>query len=337
MFGISPDGNYFLYWKDDKIQAYTLDAATTKTLGGGSNVSFVDGEFDHPGPKPSFGLMGYTRDGKNVVAMSKFDLWLVPLDGSAARNLTNSAGDKREIRFRYVATEPDSNGVGGGGAPGGGGGGRGGRGGSRSTIDLSKPILLSAYGEYTKKAGFYQLADGQLKELVYDDAAYSNPQKAAKADTYLFTRQTFTEFADLRVSGPDFTDEKKISNANPQQSEYLWGHRVLFDFKDHDGHKLQGFLTIPDDYKPGEKRPMLVNFYEKNSQNLNRYSAPSYLTGMGSMPIEATSRGYITMIPDVYFHTGRVAQRHARCRRGRGEEGDRDGLRRSEEDRHQRT
>ncbi len=305
VFGISPDGSYFLYWKDSKIQAYTLDAATTKTLGGGASVSFVDNDFDHPGTKPSFGVMGFTHDGKNVVAMNKFDLWVVPLDGSPARNLTSGVGDKREIRFRYVATEPDSGGVGGAGGAPGGGGGRGGRGGSRSTIDLSKPILLSAYGEYTKKAGFYQLADGQLKELVYDDAAYSNPQKAAKADTYLFTRQTFTEFPDLRVSGLDFAGEKKISNANPQQSEYLWGHRVLFDFKDHDGHKLQGFLTIPDDYKPGEKRPMLVNFYEKNSQNLNRYSAPSYLTGMGSMPIEATSRGYITMIPDVYFHTGR--------------------------------
>lgn len=303
VFGISPDGSYFLYWKDNKIQAYNLDAATTKTLGGGANVSFIDTDFDHPGPKPSFGVMGYTSDGKDVVAMHKFDLWLVPLDGSAARNLTGGAGDKKDIRFRWVPTDSEATPFG-GGAPGGGGG-RGGRGGNRSKIDLSKPVLLSAFGEDTKKAGFYQLADGQLKELVYDDASYSNPQKAAKADEYLFTRQTFTEFPDLRVSGTDFKDAKKISDANPQQSEYLWGHRILFDFKDHDGHKLQGMLTIPDDYKPGEKRPMLVNFYEKNSQNLNRYSAPSYLTGMGSMPIEATSRGYITMIPDVYFHTGR--------------------------------
>ena len=50
---------------------------------------------------------------------------------------------------------------------------------------------------------------------------------------------------------------------------------------------------------------MLVNFYEKNSQNLNRYTAPSFLTGMGSLPMEAVSRGYITMFADVYFHTGR--------------------------------
>ena len=63
------------------------------------------------------------------------------------------------------------------------------------------------------------------------------------------------EFPDLRVSGPGFKDTKKISNANPQQADYLWGHRLLFDFKDRDGHKLQGILAIPDDYKPGEKRP----------------------------------------------------------------------------------
>ena len=131
-----------------------------------------------------------------------------------------------------------------------------------------------------------------------------HPTKAAKADVYLFTRQTFIEFPDLRVSGPDFENSKKISDANPQQSEYLWGHRILFDFKDTDGHRLQGILALPDDYKPGEKRPMLVNFYEKNSQNLNRYTAPSFLTGMGSSPIEAVSDGYITMLPDVYFHTG---------------------------------
>ena len=128
--------------------------------------------------------------------------------------------------------------------------------------------------------------------------------KAANADKYLYTRQTFVEYPDLRVSSGTFAQSEKISNANPQQKDFLWGHRILFDYKDKDGHKMQGILAIPDDYKPGEKRPMLVNFYEKNSQNLHRYSAPSFLTGMGSSPMEAVSRGYITMLPDVYFHTG---------------------------------
>jgi len=325
VFGISPDGKFFLYWKDNKYQAYDLDAGASRTLGGGVDSSkpgtgstrgtpvppsFIDTEFDHPGPKPSFGVTGYTADGKSVIVQHRFDLWLLPLDGSAARSLTNGQGTKNEMRFRYVRLDPPDppTAPGAGAAPGafggGGGGGRGGGAGRDKPIDLSKPLLLSAYGEYTKKDGFYELANGQLKELVYEEAAFGNPVKAAKADEYLFTRQTFVEFPDLRVSGADLKASKKISDANPQQSEFLWGHRQLVEFKDHDGHRLQGIVTIPDDYKPGEKRPMLVNFYEKNSQNLYRYNAPSYLASMGSSPMQAVSDGYITFVPDVQFHTG---------------------------------
>ncbi len=288
-FGISPDGRHFLYWKDNKFQEYELDAATTRTLGGSSAVSFVDMEFDHPGPKPSYGLAGYSSDGKSVIVQHRYDLWQFPLDGGAPKNITNGVGSKGEVRFRYARTEPiDPLAVG-----------------PRGTIDLGKTLTLSAYGEYTKKAGFYELTpDGSLKEVVFEDAAFSTPAKAAKADTFLFTRQTFTEFPDLRVSGPNFKDAKKITDINPQQAEYQWGRRVLFDYKNRDGVRLQGILALPDDYKTGEKRPMIVTFYEKNSQNMHRYSAPSYLTGMGSMPIQAVSQGYITMLPDIHFRTG---------------------------------
>jgi acetyl esterase/lipase len=289
--GISPAGTHFLYWKDSRFQAYDLDAATSKPLGNGSGPSFVDTEWDHPGPKPSYGIAGYTSDRKGIVVQHRYDLWYMPLDGSAPRNLTSGAGSKSEIRFRYIRPEPIDSSA------------------SRAertgdVIDLSKPITLAAYGEYTKKAGFYRLTDGQLKELVYDDAVFTPPVKAAKSDRFMFTRQTFTEFPDLRVSGGDFTDARKLTDANPQTAEYNWGRRVLFDFKNKDGVRLQGILALPDDYKPGEKRPMIVNFYEKNSQNLHRYPTPSFLTGMGSSPIEAVSRGYITMLPDIHFRTG---------------------------------
>jgi dipeptidyl aminopeptidase/acylaminoacyl peptidase len=299
--GISSDGRHFLYWKDNKYQAYDLEAATSRTLGNGNTASFVDMEFDRPGPRPSYGIAGYTSDGKGVIVNQRYDLWLLPLDGSSPTNLTTGAGTKNEIRFRYVRLEPADTPAAPGDAarPGGGGPAA-----PREPIDLSKPLTLSAYGEYTKKAGFYELANGRLKELVFEDASFNTPVKAKNADKFLFTRQTFTEFPDLRVSGPGFKDAKKISDANPQQAEYLWGRRILFDYKNKDGVRLQGILALPDDYKPGEKRPMIVTFYEKNSQNLNRYSAPSYLTGMGASPIEAVSRGYITMLPDIHFRTG---------------------------------
>lgn len=311
--GFSSDSKTYLFWRDSKFQAYSLETGLTKTLdavatpktvvkkgvpAAPSGTNFVNMEYDHPGPKPSYGVAGYTADGKNVIVNQRYDLFLVPLDGSPARNLTNGVGTKNEIRFRYVRTEPAEPGAAGFGGRGGGGGG------AQKPIDLAKPITLSAYGEYTKKAGFYELNNGALKEIVYEDASFSTPLRAQKADQYIFTRQTFTEFPDLRVSGADFKASKKITNANPQQAEYNWGRRILFDFKDRYGHRLQGILAIPDDYKTGQKRPMIVTFYEENASNLNRYQAPSYVTGMGAVPVQAVSEGYLTMMPDIHYHTG---------------------------------
>jgi dipeptidyl aminopeptidase/acylaminoacyl peptidase len=290
VFGISPHGTHFLFWKDDRLHAYDLNAGKAAAIGTGA-PAFTDAEYDRPGPRPSYGLAGFTKDGKAVIAQHQYDLWLVPLDGSRATNLTGGVGSKNDMRFRYLRTQPEDPTLPRAAGP-------------RGTIDLSKPMTLSAYGQWTKKAGFYELSNGQLKELVFEDASFSTPEKAAKADRYLFTRQTFVEFPDLRVSGPGFTDAKTITDANPQQKDFTWGRRILFDYKNKDGVRLQGILALPDDYKAGERRPMIVTFYEKNSQNLHRYSAPSYLTGMGSSPIEALSRGYITMLPDVHFRTG---------------------------------
>jgi len=289
--GISPDGRNYLYWKDNRFQAYDLDAGTSRTLGNGT-PGFINSEFDYPGPRPSYGIAGYTPDGRSVIVQQRYDLVLIPLDGSSGtRNLTLGNGAKREVRFRPVRTEPiDSS------AP------RRVR--SGRAIDVTKPITLSAYGDYTKKSGFYRLEGTELRELTFDDAVFSTPVRADKADRYLFTRQTFVEFPDLRISGPTLTDSRKISDANPQHAEYMWGRRVLFDYKNKDGVRLQGILALPDDYKAGEKRPMLVSFYEKNSQNMHRYTPPSFITGMGSLPVEALSRGYITMLADIHFRTG---------------------------------
>ena len=291
VFGVTPHGKHVLYWKDNRFHAYDLEAGSATPLANGASVNFVNMEFDHPGPRPSYGIAGYTSDGKAAIAQTRYDLWLLPLDGSAPKNLTNGVGTKNEIQFRHARIEPVDplalRAVG-----------------PRGTIDLSKPVQLAAYGEYTKKSGLYELANGQLKELVFEDAAYGSFNKALKSDKYLFTRQTFSEYPDLQVSGPTFKDAKKLSDVNPQQSEYLWGKRILFDYKNKDGVRLQGILAVPDDYKAGEKRPMIVTFYEKNSQNMHRYNSPSFISGMGSSPVEAVTRGYLTMMPDVHFRTG---------------------------------
>lgn len=289
--GFSPDGASYLFWKDDTFQAYDLASGAMKVLGSDAPV-FVDTTYDHPGPTPPWGVAGYTADGKSLIVEDRYDLWTLPLDGSAgATNITDGFGLENRIQLRLVRPEPvdplASRRV---------------RTGDQ--YDLSKPVTLSAFGELTKKAGFYRLSGGALDEVLYDDAMYDTPEKAAHAGRFLFTRQTFTESPDLRVSGADFSDAEQITDSNPQQSEYRWGHSELFDFTDRYGHPLQGLLWFPDDYQQGEKRPILVTFYEKNSQILNRYPMPELLVSVGRPAIEAVSKGYIVMIPDIYYNTG---------------------------------
>jgi dipeptidyl aminopeptidase/acylaminoacyl peptidase len=296
-FGLAPNSKYFLYWKDKQVWSYDLAANKSVNITAKAPVAFVNAEDDHFGEKPAYGVSGYTKDGKSVILDHRYDLWLVSLDGSAApRNLTNGVGAQRETRLRYIALDPEPAPI---GPPA--GGGRGGRGAAEVTVDLSKPLLLSAYGEWTKKAGYYEFKDGQTREIVYQDKNFGRPQKAINADRYLFTREDWTEYPDLQVSDRSFQNAKKISDANPQQAEYRWGHRVLFDFTDKDGHKLQGTLAIPDGYQQGQRLPMLVNFYEKNSQNLHVYQTPRYATAPQFAGY--VSNGYLVMQPDIYFHT----------------------------------
>ncbi len=289
-FGISPDGRTFLYWSEGVFNAYDLERGTSTALGAGA-PGFVDTTYDHPGPKPAWGVAGYTADGRSVIVEDRYDLWTLPLDGGPARTITGGFGAKNQVVLRLVRPEPIDSLA------------------SRTlrtgnVWDLSGPLTLSAFGERTKKAGFRRLENGQVSLLVYDDATYGTPQKAAHADRYLFTRETFTESPDLRVSGRDFANAKRITDSNPQQAEYRWGHSELFTFSDRYGHELQGMLWVPDDFREGEKRPALVTFYEKNSQNLNRYPMPELLVSMGRPAIEAVSRGYVVVIPDVYYNTG---------------------------------
>jgi len=288
-FGTSPDGRYFLYWRDAQFHAYDLDAGSSSPITQSSPVSFLDAEFDHPGPRPPYGVAGYTSDGESVILQHRYDLWLVPLDGTGTvRNLTRGVGTENEIRFRLVPEEP----------------GRGRLADLDTEVDLTRPVLLSAYGQWTKKSGFFKLDGGEMEELVFEDAMFGSPIKASHADRYLFTRQTFRDFPDLLVAGPRFAERRKVTDVNPHQAEYAWGHRLLFDFENDDGVRLQGILGIPDDYTPGERRPMIVNFYEKNSQNLHRHLTPSYMSSLGSIPMEAVSRGFLIMQPDIHFRTG---------------------------------
>jgi len=279
--GESPDGRHFLYMKDNQIWLYTLDTGKQMNISEKSGVIFADEEDDHPEEKPAYGVAGWTKDGKAVIMNHKYDLWLLPLSGGAPKNLTAGLGARDEIRFRYVRLDPEER-----------------------FIDTSKPLLLSAYSEWTKKSGFYSLQPGrEPQQLVFEDRTFGVPVKSRDADRLLYTIETFVEFPDSYISGPDFSAPRKVTEANPQQSEYAWGSRVLVDYQNSKGIRLQATLTLPAGYEKGKRYPMVVYIYEKHSQMHNRYSMPTY-DDRPHMSAYA-SDGYLVLMPDIVYEIGR--------------------------------
>jgi len=72
-------------------------------------------------------------------------------------------------------------------------------------------------------------------------------------------------------------------------------------------------LGLPDDYKQGEKRPMMVNSTERLAEPAPLYGA-FVSECFGSSPVQAVSEGYITMLPDIHFRIGASHNDHARVR-----------------------
>jgi dipeptidyl aminopeptidase/acylaminoacyl peptidase len=277
--GVSPDSKHFLYWKDGHVWDYAIERDTSINLTVSAPVSFVNEQYDHPGTKPPYGVAGWTEDGTAVVLNHRYDLWLQPLDGSKATVLTGGRGDEERIRFRYVRLDPEER-----------------------SIDLSETVVLSAYGDVSKRYGYFTLERDRLRERVWDDLRAVSLRKAKNADRVLFTMETFVQFPDYHVSDMRMSSREQITDANPWQSEYRWGHNILIDYTNKDGVPLQGVLSIPDEYEPGQRLPMLVDFYEKNSHNLYRY--PRAVFRDTPMFGKYVSNGYLVLLPDVYFNTG---------------------------------
>ncbi|MGD8328078.1 MAG: prolyl oligopeptidase family serine peptidase [Acidobacteriota bacterium] len=299
--GLSPDGRWYAYLQNETVYVMDVASGEVTDLTALTGVDFVDRQDDHPYELPPYGLMGWSEDGDWILLEHRYDLWAVPLPGSGKQplNLTVGLGDRDAIQFRYVDL-----------SAGGGRGGFGGFGGGGSrTIDTSEPMLLSAYGDRTKKSGYYTVTLGEAPQpLIYVDKAIGSLRKADDAERVVFTEETFTEFPDYwtadGMTAEALASAQRVTDANPQQAEYAWSPgAVLIDYTDERGNELQATLSLPAGYEQGKRYPMLVYFYELMSQNHNRYSMPAY----DDRPHFSTytSNGYLVLRPDIVYTIGR--------------------------------
>jgi dipeptidyl aminopeptidase/acylaminoacyl peptidase len=285
----SNSGQFTLYFDGKDWNSIAVATGKKSNLTAKLGVRFAVEDVDTPSEAPPYGVAGWSSDDRFVLIHDRYDVWQLPADGTEAKCLTAGLGRKTNTVLRLVRVPPSE-------------------GESRERgFDLTKPLLLKADNERTRDEGFYRLEPGaEPKLLVMGARSYGVPLKAKDANVYLLTISSFHDAPDYYITGSDYREFRKVTDANPQQKDFLWGNAELVRYKNLDGVELSGVLIKPEEFDPHKKYPMIVYIYERLSQNLHRFSAPS--AGTSINPSYYASNGYLVFMPDIVYTVGSPGQ-----------------------------
>ena len=272
----SPTGRYALSLRDDHVWLHDLQTGVERNITQSVQAQFINKKDDHTVPqKPLYGVGGWTKGDRSILLYDEFDVWDVPVDGAKATRLTTGA--ENSVRHRPVRLDPDE-----------------------EYWDLSKPLFLSLYGEWTKKSGYARKDPGKAPvELVFLDKNVGGLRKAKTSETYAYIVQSADDSPDLFVGGPDLKSARQVSETNPFQKDYAWTRSELVNYKNKQGVELQAALNYPANYDPSKKYPMIVFFYEKTSNTHHQYNVPSERNTYN--PAVWTQNGYFVLRPDIVY------------------------------------
>ena len=276
----SPSGKYVIFYQAGHYWTVNVTTHAVVNATKDINAEFMNRESDRTSKqKPPFGVAGWTKNDAAVILYDKYDMWEVAPDGSKATRLTDGAAD--QVRHHLVTLDPEE-----------------------ESIDIAKPVYLSLFGIYSKKSGYARLtfdASGHAQEehLVLADKNVQRLAKAKDADVFEYVSEAFEESPNIYVDGPDLKQPKRATNTNSFQTNYAWGRNELVEYKSSSGERLQASLFYPAGYQPDKKYPMIVYMYEKLSDGLHRYIAPSEREYYNANAI--VSHGYLLLMPDIVF------------------------------------
>ena len=277
---VSPNGDFLVYYNDKNWHTKSLNNQIQRNLTENLQVPFSNEDHDSPSEPGSYGLAGWSDDGKKVMIYDKFDIWEFDLSSGNAINLTING---RETKNQYRIQFEDR---------------------SERILSSGENILLHSYNDNEKGTGFYEFTVGKtgVKKLVEGDVRFRFISKASEANVILYSREDYSEFPDLWTTDNQFKKQTKITNLNTQLAEFAWGESSLVEWSSMDGQPVQGVLIKPGNYEPGKKYPVLVYFYELFSQRLNDFN-PQLVNHRPSFPFYA-SNGYAIFLPDVRYTQG---------------------------------
>lgn len=291
---VSPAGKYLYWYQSSDSSWYNYDIAGSREyrLTDVATLPCYDELNDVPDEAGSYPPAGWLKDDKAFFVSDRYDIW--SLDPKAGRAPVNVTGNGRadRITYRLIDFDPEN-----------------------EYIDPSVKQYLLGFNAVTKGSAYYSL-DLKKKDvplqLMGGSFSLGTPVKALKEDFLIYTKENFGMFPDYLLADLTFTGEKRLTNANPQQKDFLWGTAEQVRWISLDGREVEGLLYKPEGFDPSKKYPMIVNFYEKSSTELYRHRIPE--AGRSTIDYHYyTSNGYLVFNPDIHYTDGYPGQSAFNC------------------------
>lgn len=284
-FRLSPQGKYAYWYGETDSCWYTIALAEGKRYRLTTPESFPawDEENDVPNHPYAHGAAGWTANDQNLLIYDRYDIW--KFDPTAATSPINLTVNGRKEKLSYRLEQLDK---------------------EARFIDLSKPQLLKGFNETTKGYGFYNArlsAPAAPKTLLAGNYMLRSINKAKNTDDVIYTMETFQQYPDIHYSTLAFKKSVQLTHGDKQQEGFIWGTAELVSWISLDGRPLEGVVYKPANFDPNKKYPMMVNFYERNSETLYNYRMPE--------PHRSTidyhlynSNEYVIFNPDIRYVDG---------------------------------
>lgn len=294
---VSPSGKYFMYFngQDSVWMSVETKNLREKEITANLKTTFSSRNNGMPFvayPESTSGWIKINGD-EFFVCRDYYDIWcLHPTNPNKNFSLTDQKGRSTDMRYSLYNLETDS-------------------------LYLSlETILIKGLNDISKDESIHTVShDGReynLTQLIESPHKIIYLNKAKKSDKVLFRRSNFSEYPDLESSDLTFEKVIKLSDVNPQQSEYNWATVEFVEWKAYDSTELRGLLYKPENFDPNKSYPMIVYFYEDYQDNIHFYYAPKPTASI-IYPTEYCSNGYIVFIPDVKYEPGHPAKSAYNC------------------------
>jgi len=298
---ISPSSKYALYYDAQSEAYFSFNIQTRKTKNitqNGANhlAKFTIRNYPNPRQTPA-GIIGWTENDESIIIRGTFDIWKIDPSGiKKPLNLTKGIGQEHETVFA-PAKRYENN-----------------------IIKDSNKIILTSFNTVSKEYGFYSLditKNPVLKQLnsgnysvanirnMYNIASSEEFIKARNSSAYLILRQSSIEAPNYYYSR-DLKTLKPVSNNIPQK-EYNWLTPQLCNYKDKNGHNQCGILYKPENFDPNKKYPIIISYYERQSDALNTFPSVNPQPFLFSIPI-AVSKEYLVYLPDINSEYGKLGE-----------------------------